>query len=702
MVGPDWSRMLTQDILPWWEEHGADDAHGGVLTCFTNDGTLRSHEKYTWSQGRWAWLAAEIAEDAVAGHLDLDPRVWRERSGATAEFLLEHAVLPDGRTVFRTTQTGQPLRDSATGALSTSVFADLFAALGIGAAVRIGALDPDRGLPVAVQILETAHARIADRTAPTEPYPVPEGYDSMAGWMNLLHTAGELLRIPADVLEPNDIGPRIRAAKDDAVEHLLGKPSLTGFIGPSPVAGGEHSRPRVPGTGDWADLIPDDPALLDTLLARHRTPGHLLELAWMLVHADATEDLERLAAVCVRALEIGWDDQEEGLLRYVDREGGIPTAADRQDPSDHRTPYETLVRDTWSTKLWWVHAEAMYATDLLSRSTGSSELRTWHDRIVDYTLRVFPDRRHGEWIQIRDRDGSPLDSVVALPVKDPFHIARALLLLHRLSHSPSLPNPNNEEGPMVAIHPLHVHRFETAAEMGSAAGHHAVDILEDVLAHQPRARVMLAAAPSQEHTLATLVATRSARKEAGIDFSRIDFFHMDDYLGLDPDAPQGFGNWLDKRVVQATGGAAQLHRIDTQLEPEDAAARYAETMGDEPFDLVLLGLGVNAHIAFNDPGADFSRPEAAAVVELDQESRRQQVDEGHFPSLADVPSRAITVTVPRLLHASHMIASVPTSAKRAAVTATVTNPPDPAIPGTALKLHPDAHLYVDKEAGADV
>lgn len=247
-----------------------------------------------------------------------------------------------------------------------------------------------------------------------------------------------------------------------------------------------------------------------------------------------------------------------------------------------------------------------------------------------------------------------------------------------------------------ALHSLTVHRHSGPVELGQAAGRHAADQLAALLAEQDSVRVMLGAAPSQEATLAALVA------DPRIDFSRVEAFHMDDYLGLDADAPQGFANWLVERVVRPTGGALRLHRMDTSLEPAEAAAAYAEVMGAEDFDLVLCGLGQNAHLAFNDPPADFDHPDAAAVVALDEVSRQQQVDEGHFPDLAAVPTHAVTVTIPRLLAARCLIASVPGRAKRRAVTATVRGELDPMVPGTALKLHPDAHLYVDEEAGADV
>ncbi|MFC0674602.1 AGE family epimerase/isomerase [Brachybacterium hainanense] len=421
---PVWGRLLSAEILPWWVEHGADDARGGVLTCFDNRGVLRSTDKYTWSQGRWAWLAAELAEEADAPRLGISATAWAERSEGTSRFLLAHAVLPDASTAFRTDRDGIPLPDERDGSLSTSIFADLFAALGIGATVRIGRL----GIPeleVAVRILETARRKVEDRSARTDPYPVPPGHEALAGWMNLLHTAAELLRTPA----PEETTARVTAVRDAACRRLLGVPGVSG------------DAPALVGRETWWELRPDDPARTESLLARHRTPGHLLELLWMLLHAERTGARipadPVLEALALEALRIGWDQEHGGLLRYADRMGGPPRGGSPAKLPRPVPPYEELVRSTWDTKLWWVHSEALYATAALARRTGSDALAAWHDRLRDYTLRVFPDPEHGEWIQIRDREGRPLDQVVALPVKDPFHISRALLLLSRLSPAPA-------------------------------------------------------------------------------------------------------------------------------------------------------------------------------------------------------------------------------------------------------------------------
>nr|WP_245354317.1 6-phosphogluconolactonase [Brachybacterium sacelli] len=227
--------------------------------------------------------------------------------------------------------------------------------------------------------------------------------------------------------------------------------------------------------------------------------------------------------------------------------------------------------------------------------------------------------------------------------------------------------------------------------MGVAAAAAAAPILREAIAARGSARLMLAAAPSQSATLQALAATED------LDVSAIDCFHMDDYLGLAPDAPQGFGNWLEHELFRRVTPRS-FHRIDVTADPEAAAATYREAMGEEPFDVTLCGLGVNGHLAFNDPPADFADPLSARVVELDEVSRQQQVDEGHFPSLDAVPVHAITVTIPRLLNARRIVASVPTAVKRQAVHDAVHQPITGAHPGTALRTHPDVHLFVDAEA----
>lgn len=402
---------LERDVLAWWSREGADGVLGGVRTCFTNRGEPLSAEKYTWSQGRWAWTCALVADEVEAGRIAGDSASWRERSIRTAEFLIEHAFLPDHRTSFRLAENGGQLADE-NGEYATSVFADLFAVLGLAGAARTTGEGIDGWIAQAHRSLAVADTSIRDQTAKSAPYPVPAGFRDLAGPMTLIHVAGELHRAA-----PTADSLRVIDAAHDA---LLG--------GEDPFLSART----------WWEFRPDRTEDHDTLLARHVTPGHLLELLWMLVHvgdrhpqlAVAPATLEALA---LRALEAGWDELEGGLLRYVERDTGGQPEGRLVD-----SPYEALVQRTWDTKLWWVHAEAMYATGLLAQRTGSKALARWATRVIGYTLDTFPAPDGREWIQIRARDGSPLDEVVALPVKDPMHIARSLLLLNALNDNPTM------------------------------------------------------------------------------------------------------------------------------------------------------------------------------------------------------------------------------------------------------------------------
>jgi glucosamine-6-phosphate deaminase len=243
----------------------------------------------------------------------------------------------------------------------------------------------------------------------------------------------------------------------------------------------------------------------------------------------------------------------------------------------------------------------------------------------------------------------------------------------------------------VRTYPIAVSVHPTREALGLAAGVLAARHLRVALEQQPHATVMFAAAPSQAATLAALAT------EPDVDWSRVSSFHMDEYLGLDPEAPQGFGIWLERSFVSRVPSLT-FNRMRVAGDPQVDAEAYASRLPEGPFDVVLLGLGVNGHLAFNDPPARLDDPQDTRVVELDDVSRRQQVDEGHFATVEDVPRRAITVTIPRLLRARHIVASVPGAEKRDAVRATLTAVIGPDHPGTALRTHPDVTLFLDEES----
>lgn len=242
-----------------------------------------------------------------------------------------------------------------------------------------------------------------------------------------------------------------------------------------------------------------------------------------------------------------------------------------------------------------------------------------------------------------------------------------------------------------------VHVLPDRSAMGRAAAAIIAQVLKERLetADGPL-QVVFAAAQSQSDTLDALVATE------GIDWSRIEAFHMDEYLGLPADHPSGFANWLQQHLFGRVPFRA-VHPIRPGADPQQAAAEYAALMGDAPLDLVICGIGQNGHVAFNDPPvADFDDPLDAKVVELDLACRQQQVEDGGFTTLEDVPTHAITLTVPRLMRTAAIVCIVPDASKRQAVTAALTGPITTELPASILRTHPHATFVLDQEAGADV
>jgi len=244
---------------------------------------------------------------------------------------------------------------------------------------------------------------------------------------------------------------------------------------------------------------------------------------------------------------------------------------------------------------------------------------------------------------------------------------------------------------------LSVRVFDTREAMGACAGGEAAQALRDVLTQQGYANVMFAAAPSQNETLAALCAAE------GIDWSRVNAFHMDEYIGLEPSHPAGFRNFL-KRAIFDRFPFASVHLLNGNAEdPAQEALRYEALLREHPLDICLLGIGENGHIAFNDPPvADFEDPHLVKIVELEKRCRQQQVHDGCFPSIDQVPTHALTVTIPGMMGAKRLFCSVPAATKAGAVGRLVCGPISTDCPATVMRRHPCARLYLDMDAAKNV
>lgn len=243
--------------------------------------------------------------------------------------------------------------------------------------------------------------------------------------------------------------------------------------------------------------------------------------------------------------------------------------------------------------------------------------------------------------------------------------------------------------------PVDVRVFVDADDLGRGA---AGDIAEHLRALSSRPypiRVLFAAAPSQEPTLRALL------DEPGMDWSRIVAFHLDEYVDLAPESPQSFGAWL-RRTLFDHVPLAGAHFIDPSSDPVAESARYGELLRESTIDVAIVGIGVNGHLAFNDPPADLDDPDVMRVVQLDLRSRQQQVDDGLFPDVEDVPARAITATVPTILSAERIFCLVSGEHKAAAVSEAIHGEIHSSRPASALRTHDRVTIYLDEAAAANV
>jgi glucosamine-6-phosphate deaminase len=242
---------------------------------------------------------------------------------------------------------------------------------------------------------------------------------------------------------------------------------------------------------------------------------------------------------------------------------------------------------------------------------------------------------------------------------------------------------------------LTIKKYGSRGEMGEAAAAEVSGAIKTLLDAKPGIRMVFAAATSQNEFLAALSSDRS------IDFSRITAFHMDEYVELPAEAPQGFGNFLRDRLF-AKCPFKEVHYLKgLAKDPEEECRRYTELLKKEPIDIVCMGIGENGHIAFNDPGvADFRDPETVKAVALDLVCRQQQVNDGCFAGIDEVPAHALTLTVPVLFGCRQIFCIVPAKNKADAVYACLNNSIGEDCPASILRNHENAVMYLDGESGA--
>ena len=242
---------------------------------------------------------------------------------------------------------------------------------------------------------------------------------------------------------------------------------------------------------------------------------------------------------------------------------------------------------------------------------------------------------------------------------------------------------------------LKVKIYDTRDEMGKASSCDVAEAIKGLLSEKDEINMIFAAAPSQNDMLYHLC------ERDDIEWERINAFHMDEYIGLNPDAPQCFSNFL-KRYIFDLKPFKSVNLINPgAADAESEAKRYAELLKEHPVDIVCMGIGENGHIAFNDPHvADFNDKCAVKVVSLDEMCRNQQVNDGCFEKIDDVPKYALTLTIPTLVSAKYNFCVVPAKTKAVAVKNTVFGEISEECPATALRIKDNAVLYCDADSSS--
>ncbi|WP_127579806.1 6-phosphogluconolactonase [Paenibacillus koleovorans] len=239
---------------------------------------------------------------------------------------------------------------------------------------------------------------------------------------------------------------------------------------------------------------------------------------------------------------------------------------------------------------------------------------------------------------------------------------------------------------------MNKHVLETAQLLGEAAAEQASSLLNDTIAKQGYARIILSTGASQFPFFEAI-----SRKS--IDWSKVEMFHLDEYIDMPETHKASFRKYLKERFL-SFASVKKAHFVDGEGDVSAHLVELSEEIRKAPIDLALIGIGENAHIAFNDPPADFETKEAYKVVELDAACRQQQLGEGWFESLEVVPTHAITMTVHQIMASKTIISVVPHAVKAQAIRSTLAEGITNTVPATILKTHGDWHLYLDQNSAS--
>ncbi len=368
-----YSEFLTNNIIPYWEKYGCDREYGGFLNCMEDNGTLLSEDKYMWSQGRGLWTIAHIMK------LYDSNCAWREFTDLTCRFLIENAVDENGDFSNRISRTGGKLDGPI------SIYSDMFTAMGL---IEYYEATGDKNMLELAR--KTAH-RVAKRIqdpgfTDVAPFKLKPGYHLQGVLFLSLNMLTPLLTLIED--------PALENEADRCVRHIL-----------------DNHRDKQRKLN--IEMLDPDWKEVDFAQGRDFVPGHGVECAWILMLEAKRRRDDGLMADALEILrwhiEGGWDEECGGLFWWLNIDGEEPFEAN------------------WQCKLWWPHAESLLALMLAYEFTKDDYYLDWFAKMHDYSFATFSDAENGEWKQRLDRHGNRITKTLVLPVKDPFHLPRAVM-----------------------------------------------------------------------------------------------------------------------------------------------------------------------------------------------------------------------------------------------------------------------------------
>src|SRR2546428_2500625 len=240
---------------------------------------------------------------------------------------------------------------------------------------------------------------------------------------------------------------------------------------------------------------------------------------------------------------------------------------------------------------------------------------------------------------------------------------------------------------------MRVHTFSDGDSLARAAANEAASRIRLAIATSGRARIIAATGTSQMAFLDAL------RQWPDLDWSKVEMFHLDEYIGLPAEHPAAFRRYLVERLIRPAG-IARAHLIDGERNPIDVCRELGREVTAAPIDVAFVGIGENGHLAFNDPPADFDTEDPYLIVQLERACRQQQVGEGWFHTIDDVPDRAISMSIRQILKAQAILAIVPESRKAQAVKACLEGEITPLAPASILRTHPRTTIFLDEQSAA--